>query len=91
LNPVFCFGPNSWHYNFYRGQIDFVQLNFQQMKKLLFLLIVAGAFACGDGKKTENEADTKTEENSDRNSDETVAPDTTSTQNDTTDVNAPKR
>lgn len=61
------------------------------MKKLLFLSILAFAFACGDGSKRENnnEAGTNTEENANTNTRETVSPDTTDMMNeiDTTSVN----
>lgn len=60
------------------------------MKKLLFLAIMISAFACGDGSKSQNENDSgvNTEQNNDRNTDETVSPDTTTTntQGDTTSV-----
>jgi hypothetical protein len=55
------------------------------MKKLLFLSILAFAFACGHGSRRDNnnEAGTNTEEDANTNAEETVSPDTTDVANET--------
>jgi hypothetical protein len=57
------------------------------MKKLLMILLTVCAFACGDrsNNSRDNEAGANTEQNaSDNNNDETMQPDSTNTQQDST-------
>jgi len=64
-----------------------MKLKHKKMKKLIFVLLAAAAFGCGDGTNRSSERQND-ETNGLNNREELVEPDTTSNQSDTTSVNS---